>query len=466
MGNIFDSLYAVILGASEGIAQSDEITLLTIAVALLALLVSLRSMRLSGRGKVEDESSELLKSGLQGKIARLERSLNDLRTETLREIALLKGAKEEGLSAKSEEDETADLDSDESVEGSTESKEESLSLRLQKTRSGFLDKLKGLFSKKATLSEESIEELEGILIGSDLGVKTSTKLLEDLKAKISDKTEINEGEFKSFLKDELVGILKSNVDAINEIKASRIDGRPQVVLLVGVNGVGKTTSAAKLGASLKSQGARVLLVAADTFRAAAVEQLVEWGSRVDIPVLCGKPDARPQTVVFDAMQRAADEGFDVVIVDTAGRLHTKSNLMQELEGISNIIKRFNNNGPDETILVLDGATGQNALQQAKEFHEAVPLSGIIITKLDGTPKGGIVVAIKDELGIPIRYIGVGESQNDLRVFNPEEFAEAILNADIGEKPQKVSAHANTRRKKRRKEKDDLTEECELNKPVP
>ncbi len=239
----------------------------------------------------------------------------------------------------------------------------------------------------------------------------------------------------------------------------RADG-PTVVLMVGVNGVGKTTTAAKLAARWKGEGASVLLVAADTFRAAAVEQLKLWGARIGVPVVTGAAEAKPATVVFEAMARAQKENIDVVIVDTAGRLHTKANLMQELEGVYNSISKHQSSGPHETLLVLDGSTGQNALTQAKEFNAAVKLTGLVVTKLDGTPKGGIVVAIAEELGVPVRFIGVGEAAGDLRPFVIGEFVEALFNtvgleveaeSDLSnskESKQELSAHGAVRRRRR------------------
>jgi fused signal recognition particle receptor len=218
--------------------------------------------------------------------------------------------------------------------------------------------------------------------------------------------------------------------------------------------VGKTTTTAKLAHMWKAAGARVLLVAADTFRAAAVDQLVEWGKRIDVPVVSGAPNAKPQTVVFEGMNKAKELQMDVVLIDTAGRLHTKTNLMQELEGVSSMVSKHIAGAPHEAILVVDGATGQNALQQAREFNEATKLSGLIVTKLDGTPKGGIVVAIKEELGLPVRYIGVGEGPQDLRPFVARDFVEALFDTSADGQGSahidaSASAHAETRRRKRR-----------------
>ena len=218
-------------------------------------------------------------------------------------------------------------------------------------------------------------------------------------------------------------------------------------MVVGVNGVGKTTTVAKLASNWSKAGFKVVVAAADTFRAAAVDQLVTWCSRIGVEVVTGAPNAKPQAVVFDAMVKAKELGAEVLLIDTAGRLHTKANLMQELEGVRNIVQRHDPDAPHETILVVDGATGQNALSQAKEFNQAVKLTGVIVTKLDGTPKGGIVVAIRSEYGIPVRYIGVGEGPDDLREFNSPEFVEALFaTTDVSD--QATSAHGQVRRRRR------------------
>lgn len=336
---------------------------------------------------------------------------------------------------------------------------ETLSQRLVKTRRGLFDKIKGLFGAKAKLEESSLAELEALLVGSDLGIKTASSLLEELKSDVKQGLEVDEGRLLATLKAKVLSILERDAGGDLRISPHKRDGQPLVVLVVGVNGVGKTTSCAKLATMFKEEGARVLLVAADTFRAAAVDQLVEWGKRIAVPVVTGPLEAKPQTVVFDGMNQAKELGVDVVIIDTAGRLHTKSNLMQELEGVRATVAKHVPGAPHEAILVVDGATGQNALQQAREFNAATKLSGLVVTKLDGTPKGGIVVAIKDELGIPVRYIGVGESAKDLRPFVARDFVEALFDrsdneagaaaSGAGAGETAVSAHGEVRRRKRR-----------------
>jgi len=298
-----------------------------------------------------------------------------------------------------------------------------------------------------------VEELRALLIGADLGVKTVEGLLTELQASLTRGQEINEEDFTEMLKGKLRELLLKDVPLDLQIKPLRVANGPSVVLVVGVNGVGKTTTVAKLAHQWQSQGARVLLVAADTFRAAAVAQISEWAARLNLPVVTGADGAKPATVVFDAMQRATREEFDIIVIDTAGRLQTKANLMQELGGIRAAIERHQPGAPHETILVVDGSTGQNAINQAREFHEAVALTGLIVTKLDGTPKGGVVVAIKNEFGIPVRYIGVGESPSDLRTFNAGEFVDALFERTDGEDSSNVvpllhSEHGEQRRRRR------------------
>lgn len=328
---------------------------------------------------------------------------------------------------------------------------ESLSQRLRKSRVGLFERLRGVFAGKPKLDQAMVEELEALLVGSDLGVKTVAALMSEVRAELQRGDEVSEGALAATLKLKILNLLEKDAPLLPIIRPLKRPDGPLVVMMVGVNGVGKTTTTAKLAALWRESGAKVLMVAADTFRAAAVEQLQTWGERIGVPVVTGAPEAKPQTVVFDALARAKAEGFDVVVIDTAGRLHTKSNLMQELEGIRNIAERHQAGAPHETVLVVDGSTGQNAIAQAREFNAAVPLTGLIVTKLDGTPKGGVVVAIKSELGVPVRYIGVGEGSHDLRPFIPRDFVEALFDtSDLEDGAgEVVSAHAETRRRRRR-----------------
>lgn len=287
-------------------------------------------------------------------------------------------------------------------------------------------------------------------------MKMSTALIEHVRDEVKAGKEITREDLVGAVKERLVDILTADVAAIDIDRIRRESGGegPVIIMVVGVNGAGKTTSAAKLAGIFKNQGKKVFLAAADTFRAAAVEQLRTWSERLDVSLVSGAPDAKPATVAYDAVVRAKEEDADVLIIDTAGRLHTKSNLMQELSGIKNIISRHVESAPHETILVVDGSTGQNALNQAREFNAAIPLTGVIVTKLDGTSKGGIIAAIKDELDISIRYIGVGESVDDLREFDAEEFVEALFDtSDENEDSftlggSQKSSHGDARRRRR------------------
>ncbi|HPX61725.1 MAG TPA: signal recognition particle-docking protein FtsY [Deltaproteobacteria bacterium] len=291
---------------------------------------------------------------------------------------------------------------------------------LQKTRDGLVGRIDALVLGKKEIDAETLEELEEILITSDIGVKTAVELIRTLEQRM-DRNELKDGAaLRQVLKEEILKRL--------ELHHARLElsGAPCVLLVIGVNGVGKTTTIGKLAARYKGEGKKVLLAAADTFRAAAAEQLVAWGERSGVDVIRHKEGADPSAVVFDACKAALARQADVLIVDTAGRLHTKVNLMEEMKKIRRIISREIPGAPHETLLVVDAGTGQNAVSQARLFKEAAGVTGIALTKLDGTAKGGIVVALSHEFALPVRYIGVGESVEDLRDFDPREFTEAIF----------------------------------------
>ena len=300
---------------------------------------------------------------------------------------------------------------------------------VEKTRQHFLGRLVGVLKGHGKLDKELFAELESLLISSDIGVRTAEKLLSQLKEDLRDVAGIDETLVKNRLRARMAAVFESNERSGEEISATKRDGQPLVILVVGVNGVGKTTSIGKLATRFCKQGAKVLLGAADTFRAAAGEQIEIWAERAGVTVLRGANGAKPSTVAYEAVQKAKQEGFDVVLIDTAGRLHTRVNLMNELEGVLSTIKKECPGAPHEILLVVDATTGQNALEQAREFNSRAPLTGIILTKLDGTPKGGIVLAIQDELRVPIRYVGVGESAGDLKPFLATEFIEALFQED-------------------------------------
>lgn len=291
---------------------------------------------------------------------------------------------------------------------------------LTKTRDNFVKNMDYIFRGFTNIDDELYEELEEILIMGDIGVTTTENILEDLKRKVKEQKIKEPAECKELL----IESIRQQMD-IGEA-AYEFENRTSVVLVVGVNGVGKTTTIGKLAAKLRAQNKKVLLAAADTFRAAAGQQLKEWANRSQVDMIGGQEGSDPASVVYDAVSAAKARGCDVLLIDTAGRLHNKKNLMEELRKINNIVDREFPEAYRETLVVLDGTTGQNALNQAKEFSEVTDLSGIVLTKLDGTAKGGIAVAIQAELGIPVKYIGVGESIEDLEKFNAEEFVNALF----------------------------------------
>ncbi|HIE77484.1 MAG TPA: signal recognition particle-docking protein FtsY [Candidatus Thioglobus sp.] len=296
----------------------------------------------------------------------------------------------------------------------------SLKEKLSKSRQSLGNGLSSLLLGKKEISEELLEELETILISADIGIQTTDKVLESVRQNASRKTLKDSEGLYSFLKSELNKLLVE--DTALDVGSEETF----VILVVGVNGAGKTTTIGKMAKSFQNDGSSVMLAAGDTFRAAAVEQLKVWGDRNGIPVVSQSSGADSASVIYDAYESAKAKNIDILIADTAGRLHTQGNLMRELEKIKKVLKKINNNLPQETMLVIDGGSGQNAINQAKEFHKAINLTSLSVTKLDGTAKGGVIFAISDELNLPIRYIGVGEGLNDLRNFIPSEFTEALF----------------------------------------
>ena len=288
-----------------------------------------------------------------------------------------------------------------------------MSLFNEKKR-GFLS---GLFSGRSRVDEDFLDELEEKLILADAGVETAELAAETLRSERGLKGEA--------IRSRLVDILVEQMEKAGSAKLD-LSTKPAVIVMVGVNGVGKTTTIGKLAGRFRSEGKKVLLAAADTFRAAAIDQLKEWGTRAGVEVIAGQEGSDPASVVFDACQAAKARRTDILIVDTAGRLHNKKNLMEELKKISRVADREFGDAYRETLVVLDGTTGQNAMAQARDFTEAVPIDGIVLTKLDGTAKGGVVVAIQSELGLPVKYIGVGEGIDDLQKFDPDAFAKAMV----------------------------------------
>ena len=302
----------------------------------------------------------------------------------------------------------------------TDTKKASLKDRLFKSKRRLGDGLSSILIGKKQIDDELLEELEMLMISADIGIQTTDKIIESVRKKASRK-ELKDG-------DSLYQLIKVELEAllIDDNLLVPVSDSTFVILVVGINGAGKTTTIGKLAKSFQSQGKSVMLAAGDTFRAAAIEQLQIWGDRNEIPVIAQKTGADAASVVYDAYQSAVAKNIDILIADTAGRLHTQDNLMQELEKIKRVLKKHNDKSPHETLLVIDGGSGQNAVQQANEFHKSIELSGIAVTKLDGTAKGGVLFAISDSLNLPIRYIGIGEAIDDLKPFHAKDFINALF----------------------------------------
>lgn len=310
---------------------------------------------------------------------------------------------------------------------SPQEKKENLDKGLEKTKDSFFNRLGKAVAGKATVDEDVLDSLEEVLVNSDVGVETTIKIINRIEARVARDKYLNAQELDKILKEEIAGLLiDNNTTTTNGFKIQKGTDTPFVILVVGVNGVGKTTTIGKLAARFKAQGLNVVLGAADTFRAAAVDQLKMWGERVGVPVVSKGMNTDPSAVAFDAVKQAVDNKADVVIIDTAGRLHTKVNLMNELTKIKRVIQKFIEAAPHEVLLVLDGSTGQNAIIQAREFTKATEVTAIAVTKLDGTAKGGVVIGISDEFKIPVKYIGVGEKVEDLQEFDRVEFVDSLF----------------------------------------
>jgi fused signal recognition particle receptor len=291
---------------------------------------------------------------------------------------------------------------------------------LAKTRKGITERIDQVLVSFGKVDEELFEELEEVLVTADLGVDTAMKIMDDTRQKVKERKITDPMEIKELIKEALVEILGEETQNLD------IEPSPAVIMVIGVNGVGKTTSIGKISYNLKSQGKKVMLAAADTFRAAAIDQLEIWAKRAGVDIIRQQEGSDPAAVVYDAIQAAKARKVDVLICDTAGRLHTKKNLMEELRKVSRIIDREMPGAKRENLLVLDATTGQNAVSQARTFSEVTDISGIVLTKLDGTAKGGIIIAIRSELGLPVKLVGVGEQMDDLQPFNAKEFVEALF----------------------------------------
>jgi fused signal recognition particle receptor len=306
---------------------------------------------------------------------------------------------------------------------------ESLDEGLQKTKTGFFEKITKAIAGKNTVDEEVLDNLEDALVSADVGIDTTIEIINRIEARVAKDKYINTSELNRLLQDEIQNILTdSPEDAYKEFDLPE-NKKPYVMLVVGVNGVGKTTTIGKLAHNYKNAGKNVLLGAADTFRAAAVDQLTIWSERVGVPIIKQAMGSDPAAVAFDAVQSAVAKKSDIVIIDTAGRLHNKLHLMEELSKIKRVIQKVIPDAPHEVLLVLDGSTGQNALEQAKHFTAATDVTSIAITKLDGTAKGGVVLAIANQFKIPVKYIGVGEKMDDLLIFDKHEFVDSLFNLE-------------------------------------
>lgn len=306
-------------------------------------------------------------------------------------------------------------------------KKESLNKGLEKTKESVFKKLARAVVGKSKVDDEVLDNLEEVLITSDVGVETTVRIIERIEERVRRDKYMGVDELNQVLKEEIVDLLKENNKADVDAFDLPAGGGPYVIIVVGVNGVGKTTTIGKLANKFKEAGKHVVLGAADTFRAAAVDQLVIWAERVGVPIVKQNMGADPASVAFDTLSKAKADKADVVIIDTAGRLHNKINLMNELTKIKNVMKKVIPDAPHEVLLVLDGSTGQNAYEQAKQFTLATEVNALAVTKLDGTAKGGVVIGISDQFKIPVKYIGIGEKMEDLQVFNREEFVDSLFN---------------------------------------
>ena len=308
-------------------------------------------------------------------------------------------------------------------------KKETLDKGLEKTKTSVLDKLTRAVAGKTKVDEDVLDNLEEVLITSDVGVDTTLKIIRRIEERVARDKYLGTSELNSILRSEIASLLEENNSGDSDSWDLPSDHRPYVILVVGVNGVGKTTTIGKLAYQFKKAGKKVYLGAADTFRAAAVEQLCIWGERVGVPVVRQQMGSDPASVAFDTLSSAKANDADVVLIDTAGRLHNKVGLMNELKKIKEVMKKVLPQAPDEVLLVLDGSTGQNAFEQAKQFAAVTQITSLAITKLDGTAKGGVVIGISDQMKVPVKYIGLGEGMEDLQLFNKSQFVDSLFNKD-------------------------------------
>lgn len=394
---------------------------------------------LFGKKDEEDENKKEEKQTEQENEAKTESEDNDQESEKVVDEAKSKTEttdEEEAVDLDSKQqpeevkvEETTETETEEQVEETevsdeepTESQEQLYEKGLEKTNKGFGARLNAFFAKFRTVDEDFFDDLEDLLIESDVGYETAEQLTNELREEAKLQNAKSRDDLKRVIVEKLVDLYDKGGNSEDEQLTYNAEAKPNVYLLVGVNGAGKTTTIGKLAKRFKDEGKSVILAAADTFRAGAVEQLVEWGKRVDVPVVTGKEKADPASVVYDATERAIREKADYLLVDTAGRLQNKKNLMAELEKIQRTIKKLLPDQPTETLLVLDGSTGQNALLQAKDFDKTTELTGLVLTKLDGSSKGGVVLAIRNEMNLPVKLVGLGERAEDLADFDAANYA--------------------------------------------
>jgi len=309
---------------------------------------------------------------------------------------------------------------------SSKKEKENLNSGLEKTKESILKKLSRAVAGKSKVDDDFLDDLEEILISSDVGVDTTVKIIERLETRVAQDKFFGLQELNKLLKEEISELLSENEASTAEQNWNKPGGNPYVIMVVGVNGVGKTTTIGKLAWKFKNEGKNVVLGAADTFRAAAVEQLDIWANRIDVPIVKQKTGSDPASVAFDTLNSAKANNADIVIIDTAGRLHNKINLMNELTKVKRVMQKIIPDAPHEILLILDGSTGQNAFEQAKQFTKATEVNALAITKLDGTAKGGVVIGISDQFQIPVKYIGIGEQKEDLQLFDKEKFVDSLF----------------------------------------
>jgi fused signal recognition particle receptor len=443
-----ENLYALVYAVA--VAVDTDIFLLILAVVLLYCIVGILSLKAKGSQASSQEDLNHLRGEVRRLAEQVEASRRDLnersRVEAAEAVKVLEAPTERPLPPVAPEvmvtpevvvvpveavpapPATPEVKPAPVVDKVVPDKGEvsTIAKGMAKSRTSFLGKIKSLVTGRKSVDSSSLDGLEEMLITSDVGARVADSLVSSVRERASQQEEVTESVLRDLLN---AGIRKELIPVATDHRVYQPVGTPLVILVVGVNGVGKTTTVAKLATRYQEQGKKVVAIAADTFRAAAVQQLQEWGNRTGFSVYSGAENAKPAAVVFDGMVAAKEQGADVVLIDTAGRLHTKSNLMQELEGVRNSIRRHVSDAPHETLLVVDGVSGQNALSQAREFNASTPLTGLVVTKLDGTPKGGIIVAISQELKIPVFYVGVGEKAHDLLPFSVDEFVQGLLSEE-------------------------------------